>query len=206
MAARRMLLCLCFSVEFYDGATVTSKSFDEDIELPLAPTTEQIMDARIKTINLPDVNETDDSWMDPNWDRRSVVLDVAYYLRAHKFHDYDRRYYTYGRTNRYVDSRLKRKKNQNFPRAETWKIHRIVFTRNSRDRAWGLCIGRYWKIVIRAFSSVWNIWRASLGLPAWGGRTTPWRSWKSKSGASRTMRNKFQPFKRTARWPKGATT
>ncbi|KOC59946.1 hypothetical protein WH47_09127 [Habropoda laboriosa] len=54
--------------------------------------TEQVMDPNIKITDVPDVEEATEDW-DANWDKNKVIRDVAYYIRAHKFQDYDRRYY-----------------------------------------------------------------------------------------------------------------
>ncbi|XP_076646290.1 uncharacterized protein LOC143355396 [Halictus rubicundus] len=54
--------------------------------------TEQVMDPNVKITIVPDVDETGDDW-DASWDANRVIRDVAYYIRAHKFQDFDRRYY-----------------------------------------------------------------------------------------------------------------
>ncbi|KZC06826.1 Fibulin-2 [Dufourea novaeangliae] len=53
---------------------------------------EEVMDPNVKITNVPDVEESTDDW-DANWDKNKVIRDVAYYIRAHKFEDFDRRYY-----------------------------------------------------------------------------------------------------------------
>lgn len=65
---------------------------EEQKEIEAVPMTEQVMDANIKITDVPDVEETTEDW-DANWDKNKVIRDVAYYIRAHKFQDYDRRYY-----------------------------------------------------------------------------------------------------------------
>lgn len=65
---------------------------EEQKEIEAVPMTEQVMDANIKITDVPDVEETTEHW-DANWDKNKVIRDVAYYIRAHKFQDYDRRYY-----------------------------------------------------------------------------------------------------------------
>nr|XP_012140862.1 PREDICTED: uncharacterized protein LOC100878185 [Megachile rotundata] len=71
------------------GESTTGK--DEE-EIGTVPLTEQVIDPNIRTTNVPDVEEPSDDW-DAEWDKNKVIRDVAYYIRAHKFQDYDRRYY-----------------------------------------------------------------------------------------------------------------
>ena len=61
-------------------------------EIEAVPMTEQVMNPNIKITDVPDVDETSEEW-DATWDKNRVIRDVAYYIRAHKFRDYDRRYY-----------------------------------------------------------------------------------------------------------------
>ncbi|CAD1476241.1 unnamed protein product, partial [Heterotrigona itama] len=61
-------------------------------EIEAVPMTEQVMNPNIKITDVPDVDEASEE-LDPNWDKNKVIRDVAYYIRAHKFQDYDRRYY-----------------------------------------------------------------------------------------------------------------
>lgn len=82
--------------------TVTKE--DENIELNGGPVTEQVMEPNI-TINEPGEPEDDeleddeseepaeDETSDADWDINRVIRDLAYFLRAHKFQDYDRRYF-----------------------------------------------------------------------------------------------------------------
>lgn len=75
------------------GKTGSEEEEKEEMgEIEAVPTTEQIMDPNIKITNVPDVDEATEDW-DANWDKNKVIRDIAYYIRAHKFHDYDRRYY-----------------------------------------------------------------------------------------------------------------
>lgn len=68
----------------------TTATTDDEIRMPVVPLTEQVMDHDIRVSDLPVVDESTDA---PDWDQTRVIRDVAYFLRAHKFHDYDRRYY-----------------------------------------------------------------------------------------------------------------
>ncbi|KAK1116924.1 hypothetical protein K0M31_017141 [Melipona bicolor] len=61
-------------------------------EIEAVPMTEQVMNPNIKITDVPDVDEAGEEW-DADWDKNRVIRDVAYYIRAHKFRDYDRRYY-----------------------------------------------------------------------------------------------------------------
>ncbi|XP_043511779.1 uncharacterized protein LOC122529581 [Frieseomelitta varia] len=61
-------------------------------EIEAVPMTEQVMNPNIKITDVPDVDEASEEW-DADWDKNKVIRDVAYYIRAHKFRDYDRRYY-----------------------------------------------------------------------------------------------------------------
>lgn len=65
---------------------------EEEEEMVIVPMTEQVMDPNIKITDVPDVEEATEDW-DANWDKNKIIRDVAYYIRAHKFQDYDRRYY-----------------------------------------------------------------------------------------------------------------
>lgn len=72
--------------------TVTDGTTETDDEMPRVPLTEQVMDASIRVSDLPDVDGSTDA-TELAWDRKRVIRDAAYFIRAHKFHDYDRRYY-----------------------------------------------------------------------------------------------------------------
>lgn len=61
-------------------------------EIEAVPMTEQVMNPNIKITDVPDVDEATEEW-DAKWDKNKVIRDVAYYIRAYKFRDYDRRYY-----------------------------------------------------------------------------------------------------------------
>ncbi|XP_044017201.1 protein kinase C-binding protein NELL2-like, partial [Aphidius gifuensis] len=65
---------------------------DEDSNVGSSPVTEQIVDPKIKIKSASDHDIPEES-IDPNWNRNLAIRDVAYYLRAHKFSDYDHRYY-----------------------------------------------------------------------------------------------------------------
>ncbi|CAL7945480.1 unnamed protein product [Xylocopa violacea] len=55
------------------------------------PMTEQVMDANVKITDTPDLEKSIEE-RDASWDKNKIVRDVAYYIRAHKFQDFDRRY------------------------------------------------------------------------------------------------------------------
>lgn len=74
------------------GTERAEEEEEEQKGIEAVPMTEQVMDANIKITDVPDVEEATEEW-DANWDRNKVIRDVAYYIRAHKFQDYDRRYY-----------------------------------------------------------------------------------------------------------------
>ncbi|KAF7395629.1 hypothetical protein HZH68_009679 [Vespula germanica] len=65
---------------------------DDNVEVDPVPLTEQIMQHNISIVDIPDVDDVTPS-PEPNWDAKEVIKDVAYFIRAHKFQDYDRRYY-----------------------------------------------------------------------------------------------------------------
>ncbi|XP_053976515.1 mesocentin-like [Hylaeus volcanicus] len=73
-------------------ASTKTQSNEEDGEIETVPMTEQVMDPNIKITDVPDVEYGTEEW-DANWDKNKVIRDVAYYIRAHKFQDFDRRYY-----------------------------------------------------------------------------------------------------------------
>ncbi|XP_017875565.1 uncharacterized protein LOC108622288 [Ceratina calcarata] len=66
---------------------------EEQQEIENVPMTEQVMDPDIKITDVPDVEETIEEDREATWDKNKVIRDVAYYIRAHKFRDYDRRYH-----------------------------------------------------------------------------------------------------------------
>lgn len=84
--------------------------------------TEEVMDPKIKITDVPDVEETTEEF-DPSWDKNKVIRDVAYYIRGHKFGDFDRRYYK-----RYEDAVSK--PYEEFPkpalRSLHWEVHRLL--------------------------------------------------------------------------------
>ncbi|XP_076627864.1 uncharacterized protein LOC143345036 [Colletes latitarsis] len=61
-------------------------------EIEPVPMMVQVMDPNIKITDVPDMDEDTEAW-DANWDKNKAIRDVAYYIRAHKFQDFDRRYY-----------------------------------------------------------------------------------------------------------------
>lgn len=65
---------------------------EDQKEIEAVPMTEQVMNPNIKITDVPDVDEASEE-RDADWDKNKVIRDVAYYIRAHKFRDYDRRYY-----------------------------------------------------------------------------------------------------------------
>jgi hypothetical protein len=70
--------------EFTTGTT-------EDEGVPDVPLTEQVMDLNISVSEQPDVDP--EAIDQPDVDKNRVIRDIAYYIRAHKFREYDRRYY-----------------------------------------------------------------------------------------------------------------
>ena len=71
------------------------KDDEENTELYEGPVIEQVMEPNITLIK-PDeseITEIDDEPIDPSWDVNRAIRNIAYFLRAHKFNDYDRRYY-----------------------------------------------------------------------------------------------------------------
>ncbi|XP_012281706.1 uncharacterized protein LOC105700452 [Orussus abietinus] len=65
---------------------------DDDADVEEVPMTEAIA---ASSGNISESTESEESaeLADPGWDRKGAIRDVAYFLRAHKFRDYDRRYY-----------------------------------------------------------------------------------------------------------------
>jgi len=80
--------------ETIDTETIVSKfttDTNETEKLPEVPLIEQVMDLNISVTELPDVDpEAIDA---PDIDKNRVIRDIAYYIRAHKFREFDRRYY-----------------------------------------------------------------------------------------------------------------
>ena len=99
------------------------KEEEEEAEMGMEEVgmTEEVMDPKIKITDVPDVEETTEEF-DPSWDKNKVIRDVAYYIRGHKFGDFDRRYYK-----RYEDA--EKKPYEEFPkpalRSLHWEVHRL---------------------------------------------------------------------------------
>jgi len=84
------------TIESTVESTVTELSTTEEedkVEMPKVPLTEQVMDHNIRMSDVPDVDPEATNVPDSSLDRNRVIRDVAYFIRAHKFHDYDHRYY-----------------------------------------------------------------------------------------------------------------
>ncbi|XP_024943819.1 uncharacterized protein LOC107270700 [Cephus cinctus] len=94
---------------------------DEDHDEEALPVTYQVMDANIKVKEPASTDETLEN-LDKDWDKKRAIRDVAYFIRAHKFRDYDRRYY------REV-SEVSRHLYQGFPkpalRSLHWEVHKF---------------------------------------------------------------------------------
>lgn len=71
----------------------TTAEEEDKVEMPKVPLTEQVMDLNIRVSDVPDVDPESTDVPDSSLDKNRVIRDVAYFIRAHKFHDYDRRYY-----------------------------------------------------------------------------------------------------------------
>lgn len=65
----------------------------DEVEIPRVSLTEQVMDVNIRMSDVPDVDPESTGVPDSSLDRNRMIRDVAYYIRAHKFNDFDRRYY-----------------------------------------------------------------------------------------------------------------
>lgn len=70
----------------------TTEETDE-VKMPTVPLTEQVMDPDIRVSDIPDVDPESTEVPDSGLDKNRIIRDVAYFIRAHKFHDYDRRYH-----------------------------------------------------------------------------------------------------------------
>lgn len=82
------------------GSTVESIVTDsgtteetDEVEMPKVPLTEQVMDPNISVSDVPDVDPELTDVPDSRLDKNRIIRDIAYFIRAHKFHDYDRRYH-----------------------------------------------------------------------------------------------------------------
>lgn len=73
--------------------TTEASSTTEEVEMPQVPMTEQVMDLNIRVSDVPDIDPESTNVPESSLDRNRIIRDVAYFIRAHKFHDYDRRYY-----------------------------------------------------------------------------------------------------------------
>nr|XP_034196363.1 uncharacterized protein LOC117611947 [Osmia lignaria] len=86
---------MTFPIQELETTTPISESrtaTKEEGEIEAVPMTEQVIDPDVRMTDVPDVDEPSEDW-DAEWDKNKVIRDVAYYIRAHKFQDYDRRYY-----------------------------------------------------------------------------------------------------------------
>lgn len=86
---------MTFEIPELDTTTPISESrteTKEEEEIEAVPMTEQVIDPNVRMTDVPDVDESSEDW-NAEWDKNKVIRDIAYYIRAHKFQDYDRRYY-----------------------------------------------------------------------------------------------------------------
>lgn len=65
----------------------------DEVEMPKVALTEQVMDLNISVSDVPDVDPELTGVSVSDLDKNRIIRDVAYFIRAHKFHDYDRRYH-----------------------------------------------------------------------------------------------------------------
>ncbi|XP_012062493.1 PREDICTED: uncharacterized protein LOC105625785 [Atta cephalotes] len=83
------------TIESTIESTITDLSIEEKdkVEMPSVPLIEQVMDHNIRVSDVPDVDPEATNVPESSLDRNRVIRDVAYFIRAHKFHDYDHRYF-----------------------------------------------------------------------------------------------------------------
>ena len=102
-----------------ESSTDSTESTDEE-DIGHVVTTEQVLDPKIKLVNSAEIDE-DEEEVDESWDKNLAIRDVAYFLRAHKFADYDRRYFAKIRES-------PRRLYQEFPKprlkALHWEVHK----------------------------------------------------------------------------------
>ena len=79
-----------YSTQGFEFVTYPKVINIEEEDIGPVPTTEQIMDPKIRLGNSVDNEDEEEA---ESWDKNLAVRDVAYFLRAHKFQDFDRRYY-----------------------------------------------------------------------------------------------------------------
>ncbi|XP_043465784.1 growth arrest-specific protein 6-like [Leptopilina heterotoma] len=99
MRSQLILIIGMIEISFAELQTTTTEreanTGENDVDL--VPTMEQIFDPNIKLLNSgkidTDEEVDEDERGDISRDKMHAVRDVAYFLRRHKFHDYDRRYY-----------------------------------------------------------------------------------------------------------------
>ncbi|XP_048508127.1 uncharacterized protein LOC105686796 [Athalia rosae] len=129
-ALRWFVLYLCFSTTTARLWGVVEESDegdegDDDDYVEAGPETNEVIDPDIGTGDPTDLNDDDDDEEedapDPNWDTNRAIRDVAYFLRSHKFNDFDRRYYL-------NISESPRRLYQEFPkpplRSLHWEVHK----------------------------------------------------------------------------------
>lgn len=112
-------------ISFSELQTTTTKEANTgENDVDLVPTTEQIFDPNIKLLNsgkIDEDEEDDEDGREDFRDKKLAVRDVAYFLRRHKFHDYDRRYY------RDVNN-APRRLHEDFPKPPLkilhWEVHK----------------------------------------------------------------------------------
>jgi len=95
---------------------LTTGTIERDAKLSEVPLTEQVMSLSINVSDQPDVDPEGTGIPDASVDRNRVIRDIAYYIRAHKFREFDRRYYKSAeeaQTNLYED----------FPRPNLRNLH-----------------------------------------------------------------------------------
>lgn len=129
-SSKKMRLLLSFAIIFiviietrsqdFKLTTQVEESNIDGEDVGHMVTTEQVIDPKIKVVNSADIEE-DEEEADPSWDKNLAIRDVAYFLRAHKFEDYDRRYFT-------EISESPRRHFQEFPKPQLkvlhWEVHK----------------------------------------------------------------------------------
>ncbi|XP_046415817.1 uncharacterized protein LOC124177478 [Neodiprion fabricii] len=114
---------VCFSVATARFWGIVEESDDRDNDeddLEEGQATEQVINPDVNT-GEPTTQGDNDEASDAGWDANRVIRDVAYFLRTHKFKDFDHRYYG-------SVSEVPRRLYQEFPkpplRSLHWEVHK----------------------------------------------------------------------------------
>lgn len=119
-----LILYACFCIataRFWEIVKETDDGDKDEDDVEAEPTTDEVIEPDIKTRNPTTLSDDEEEFLDPSWDMNKAIRDVAYFLRTHKFKDFDHRYYK-------SISEVPKRLYQEFPkpalRSLHWEVHK----------------------------------------------------------------------------------